>query len=151
MVLDDRRIPGSSANIDHIAIAHSGLYVIDAKNYSGTVERRTEGFGRRRTEHLIVKGRDRTKLATAMDRQTDAVRAAIGQLDEAGNVPVIPVLCFVGTDNWGLLDPAFTIGDVHVLWPRALRKLLRREGPLDSAARTKLVRLLSTQLRPASR
>lgn len=31
LTLHDRRIPGTQANIDHIAIAPSGVYVIDAK------------------------------------------------------------------------------------------------------------------------
>ncbi|MFC5179418.1 nuclease-related domain-containing protein [Nocardioides taihuensis] len=35
LVLHDRRIPGSRANIDHIAITPSGVYVIDAKRYRG--------------------------------------------------------------------------------------------------------------------
>jgi hypothetical protein len=150
MVLDDRRIPGSSANIDHIAVAASGVYVIDAKNYAGALKRTTEGFGRRRTERLMVNARDRTTLAIAMDRQTGAVRAAIGLLDDPRSVPVIPVLCFVGTDDWGLFDPAFTIGDVHVVRPRALRTLLGRQGPLDGAARNRLARLLSARLTPAT-
>ena len=149
-VLDDRRIPGSSANIDHIAITASGVYVIDAKNYTGTVERKVEGFGRRRAERLIVKGRDRTKLATAMERQKDAVLSALTHLDSTPRIPLVPVLCFVGRDNWGLLDSAFTIGDVHVLRPRDLRRLMSREGPIDGATRTKIARLLSTQLSPAS-
>lgn len=32
-VLHDRRIPGTRANIDHIAITPTGIYVIDAKKY----------------------------------------------------------------------------------------------------------------------
>lgn len=32
-VLHDRRVPGSRANIDHVAIAPSGVFVIDAKKY----------------------------------------------------------------------------------------------------------------------
>ena len=34
-VLHDRRIPGSKANIDHIAIGPRGVFVIDAKHYKG--------------------------------------------------------------------------------------------------------------------
>lgn len=34
-VLHDRRIPGSKANIDHIAITRKGIWVIDAKRYKG--------------------------------------------------------------------------------------------------------------------
>ena len=148
-VLDDRLVPGSKANIDHIAIAPSGIYVVDAKNYTGAVGRRTEGFGRGRTERLIVNGRDRTNLATGMDRQTDAVREALIHLGPTTDVSVIPVLCFVGKDNWGLIDPTFTIGNVCVLWPRALRKRIRREGPLNGSTRDKVARLISTQLSPA--
>lgn len=155
-VLDDRRIPGSTANIDHIAIARPGVFVVDAKNYAGTVERRVDGSGRRRSEHLIVNGRDRTKLATAMQRQVDAVRAAVDHLvprtlDARAETPVIPVLCFVGADNWGMFESAFTVGDVRVLSARALRKVIRRDGPLGGATRARLARLLSTQLSPASR
>ena len=34
-VLHDRRIPGSRANIDHLAVTPTGVYVIDAKKYRG--------------------------------------------------------------------------------------------------------------------
>jgi nuclease-like protein len=37
VVLHDRRIPRSRANIDHIAIAPSGVWVIDSKRYKGKV------------------------------------------------------------------------------------------------------------------
>jgi len=35
VVLHDRRIPGTRANIDHIAVAPSGVWVIDAERYKG--------------------------------------------------------------------------------------------------------------------
>ncbi len=146
--MDDRAIPGSRANIDHLAIAPSGIYVIDAKNYTGKVERRVDGFLRWRTEHLIVDGKDQTKLVTGMDHQIAAVRAAIDQLDWSRGVPIVPVLCFVQSD-WGLLDPTFTVDNVHVLWPQALRRRLRRDGPLDGSLRSKLARLLAAELSPA--
>jgi hypothetical protein len=34
-VLHDRRIPGTRANIDHIAVTPTGVYVIDPKRYKG--------------------------------------------------------------------------------------------------------------------
>ncbi len=94
----------------------------------------------------MVRGRDRTKLAEAMRGQANAVRTAIVGFAEP---PVIPVLCFVGPDNWGLLDPSFRIGNVRVLWPRALRTLLELDGPLGGSERVRIARLLSTQLLPA--
>ena len=36
VVLHDRRIPGTRANIDHVAVTRSGVvWAIDAKNYTG--------------------------------------------------------------------------------------------------------------------
>ena len=46
--LHDRRVPGRQGNIDHIAVAPSGVYVIDAKHYSGKVRREDRGWRRRR-------------------------------------------------------------------------------------------------------
>ena len=37
-VLHDRRMPHSKANIDHIAVGASGVYVIDTKRYRGKIE-----------------------------------------------------------------------------------------------------------------
>ena len=58
LLLHDRQLPGSRANIDHIAIAASGVYVIDAKRYKGKIEVQTPLFG---TPKLKIAGRDRTK------------------------------------------------------------------------------------------
>jgi hypothetical protein len=43
VLLHDRKVPHTRGNIDHIAIAASGVWVIDAKNYNGLVERRDVG------------------------------------------------------------------------------------------------------------
>jgi Nuclease-related domain len=37
-LLHDRRLPGSRANIDHIAVAAAGVFVIDTKRYRGKIE-----------------------------------------------------------------------------------------------------------------
>jgi hypothetical protein len=41
--LHDRRIPGTRANIDHIAVGPRGVFVIDAKKYTGGPSLRVEG------------------------------------------------------------------------------------------------------------
>jgi hypothetical protein len=38
--LHDRLRPGTQANIDHLAVTPSGIWVIDAKRYKGQVEKR---------------------------------------------------------------------------------------------------------------
>jgi hypothetical protein len=149
-ILDDVRVPGSRANIDHIAIAPSGIYVIDAKNYTGRVTRKVEGFGRRRRTRLMVGSRDQTRLVAAMEWQIDAVRKALVDVGETRLPTLVPVLCFVGSDNWGLFDGPISIDGVQILWPRALIKLLQSDGPLEGRTRTRLARLISTQLRPAA-
>jgi len=44
-VLHDARTQHSPANIDHIAIAPSGIWVIDANHYKGKVAVREPPFG----------------------------------------------------------------------------------------------------------
>jgi Nuclease-related domain len=139
-VLHDRRIPGSRANIDHIAVAPSGIYVIDPKRYAGRVESRDRGSFFRSDLRLYVRGRDRSKLVLGMDAQIDAVRAAV-----RAEVPIIPVLCFIESD-WGFFPKAMRFGNVLVVWPTKLYELLRQPGPLDGAEIARLERHLAEQL-----
>ncbi len=102
-VLHDRRIPGSRANIDHIAVAASGVYVIDPKRYKGRPSLKVEGgLLRPRVEKLLVGGRDCTGLVDGVLKQVDVIRGIVG--DE---VPVHGVLCFVDAD-WPLIGGSFT-------------------------------------------
>ena len=147
-VLDDRRIPGTKANIDLIAVAPSGVFVIDVKNYDGKVELKASGLGRWRREQLYVKGRDRTHLVNGMARQVEAVREALASGDGAGDVPVLAVVCFIGAE-WDMFFTAFTVNGVQVMAPRPLRRRLRKEGSLGGGERARLARLLSLRLPPA--
>lgn len=125
-VLHDRRIPGSKANIDHIAITASGVWVIDAKRYKGRPELKIEGgILRPRVEKGLVGRRDCTKLVDGVLKQIDLVREVVG------DIPVTGALCFVEAD-WPLIGSAFTTRGVHALWPKRLAKLLvEAEGPVD--------------------
>jgi len=143
-VLHDRRIPGTRANIDHIAITPTGIYVIDAKRY---VARRPTlqiegGILTPKVEKLLVGGRDQTKLVDGVLEQVDLVRSIVG-----GNVPVTGVLCFIDSD-WPLLGGAFTTRAVEVLWPRKLYPRLIARGPHSTAIAT-LHSQLSAALPPA--
>lgn len=128
-VLHDRRIPGSKANIDHIAVTAAGIWVIDAKRYKGRPELKIEGgVLRARVETVLVGRRDCTKLVDGVLKQKDLVREVMGDL------PVAGALCFVEAD-WPLIGGAFTTRDVHVLWPKRLAKLLAEsEGSVDVPA-----------------
>lgn len=45
VLLNDRRVPGTRGNIDHVAVAPSGVWVIDAKRYKGLIELREHRAG----------------------------------------------------------------------------------------------------------
>jgi hypothetical protein len=103
VMLHDRRRPGTMANIDHLAVAATGVWVIDAKRYTGKVARKDVGSWFFSDVRLFVGRRDCTKLVAGMGKQVDAVRAALGT--EWADVPVRPVLCFVDTDWRWLASP----------------------------------------------
>jgi len=128
-VLHDRRIPGSNANIDHLAVSPSGVYVIDAKNYTGTVRvERRGGLLTPRTSVLRVGRRDATKLVTGVQRQAEQVRAVlvgISGLPEL--VTVTGVLAFFEAD-WPLFAPD-EIDGVRLGSPKSAARLIRRAGP----------------------
>lgn len=126
-VLHDRRIPGTRANIDHIAVTPNGIYVVDAKRYKGRPSLKVEGeILRPRVEKLLVGTRDQTKLVDGVLRQVDVVRAIVGD-----DFPVIGVLCFLEAD-WPLIGGALTTRGVEVLWPKKLYQRLAAKGPIAS-------------------
>ena len=125
-MLHDRRIPGTRANIDHIAITGNGVLVVDAKRYAGRPRLVVEGrFLRPRTEKLTVAGRDRTKLVDGVLKQVQVLEAILAQ----DAVQVRGVLCFIGAD-WPLVGGAFETRGVAVVWPKRLYASLREPGPL---------------------
>src|SRR5262249_54466589 len=65
LVLHDRRMPGSRANIDHIAVAPTGVYVIDAKRYKGKIDVQRLRSGE---EKLVIGGRNKTKLVAGLTK-----------------------------------------------------------------------------------
>ena len=142
-LLHDRRIPRTKANIDHIAVAPAGVFVIDAKRYRGRPGLRVEGgLFRPRVERLVVGTRDQTKLVGGVHKQVDLVRAAL-EVAGVADVPVRGVLCFVEAD-WPLFGGSFVIDNVSVLWPKKLAEQLATAGPLDDAMTQRVHRVLAT-------
>ena len=147
LLLHDRRVPGSRANIDHIAIGPSGITILDAKRYKGMVkvERRGGLMGPRR-EQLTVDGRPRSKLVDGIRGQVEVVqRVLAGQSIDA--VPVRAILCFVRAEM-----PVFgtlAIGEVEICGPRRAGKLVRAEGPFSAERVRELAAVLAGELAPA--
>jgi hypothetical protein len=131
VLLHDRRMPRSLANIDHLAIGPGGVTVIDAKNIKGRVRiERTGGLLRPRVEKLRVAGRDRTKLVEGLERQVAAVRAALTEIDH-GVVPVEGVLCLVDPEGLPLFG-TLRMRDVAIVGSRGAAKLTARPGALTA-------------------
>lgn len=96
--LHDRKIPGSSANIDHILITNRGVFVIDTKNYEGAVRvKESGGLLTPLTETLFVGNRNQTKLVLGVKKQVELVVSATSQM--SFKVPVFGVLAFYNA-NW---------------------------------------------------
>lgn len=146
IALHDRRVPGSRANIDHIVVGASGVFVVDAKRYKDASIniRRSGGLFSPVREQLVVGGRDKTKLVEAMEWQLRAVRTALGNSEEFANVPIVAALCFI--DAQFPLFGTVRISDVEIRGLRGVAKLVAREGPLDAATRERLARHLAERL-----
>ena len=128
-------------------IAPSGVWVIDAKNYSGKVEQRDVGGWFSTDRRLFVGGRDRTKLVEGLSWQVEAVRAALSSCG-FNEVPVHGSLCFTSSE-WGLFTRPIQMNGVLITWASRLVEAVRQPGPLDAAAVELLALHLSSQL-PAS-
>jgi hypothetical protein len=142
LMLHDRRMPNSRANIDHIAVAATGLYVIDAKRYRGAIKVVTPLFG---ASKLKIAGRDQTNLVDGLGKQIAVVQDALA--DVAPKVPVHGCLCFLAPEGFmadsGLpVLRTLKINGFPLYYPRRLAKRLNRAGSLT----TEQARVVHTEL-----
>jgi hypothetical protein len=77
-VFHDLRIPGSRANIDHVVIGPSGIFVVDSKNLRGSVENRRG--------QLWIGGRRRANLLESATWQAHVVQRT---LDRGSDQPAV--------------------------------------------------------------
>lgn len=123
-----------------IAIAASGVYVLDPKDYAGRKVRANP-----RHTAFVINGRVRPAIADSMRRHVDALRVAMA----TGPFPAAPVsgaYCFMGAD---LPFGRLIVDDLPATTLRGAVKLLKRRGPLTAAKRTQLHAYLSEQFPPA--
>ena len=134
--LHDRGIAGSRANIDHVVVVPSAVFVIDAKLYAGKL---TKSRGQ-----LYVGGRLKAKLIEGLHKQIELVQE---QLRGEPTAQVRGVLCFVrGTFE---TYPPFTVGGVTVHSVGTLRRKLKKDGPLSFSDRQRIAGHLSDRFPPA--
>ena len=145
-VLHDRRIPRSRANIDHIVVCPSGVFVIDAKRYVNQRPMlRTEGgLFTPRVSTLRVGSRDGTKLVAGVQGQVDVVRGVL-EASGLGSIRVVGMLCFIDGE-WPLFGGDFSIDGIEVLWPRKAVKHIVADGSLDATEVERIQRVLAAAL-----
>lgn len=128
VLLHDRQVPRTRGNIDHLVVAASGVWVIDAKLRKGLIELRDVGGWFKVDRQLYVGGRRQTKLVDGIGWQVEAVHDVLGTSD----VPVHPTVCFVDCE-WKLFAKPFERNSVLVCWPKKLVERISKEGPLEPA------------------
>lgn len=127
-------------DIDIIAVAPSGVFVIDPKKYAGRKVR-----ANRARDCFLIDGRRRTSLAVGMRRHLDAVTKGV----QLGPVPLAPVsaaYCFIGAD---LPMRRLFVDGVPALGLRGAAELLRQAGPMGADQRAILHADLSRRFPPA--
>jgi hypothetical protein len=114
-VLRDRRVPGSRETTDLVVTA-DGVWVVESERVRGRprlVERGRPGRPR------LLAGR--TSLARPLRRTRS--RAALVRDVLGPDVAVHPVLSLEDAD-WPLLGSALRVGEVDVVWPELLSRLV---------------------------
>jgi hypothetical protein len=151
LALHDRRMlrpdgRPSRANIDHLVVTATGVWIVDAKTHQGTLEvRRSGGLFGPRVERLYIGGRDRTSLLDGLAGQVDSVRAVLATV--SADVPVRGALCFVGTElPW---FGSSSIAGIPLVGRRGLGKLLKQPGDLAPEDRAALATYLEGRFIPA--
>ena len=93
VVLNDLRRPPTKANIDHVVINSTGVFIIDTKNYEGPIDVKYSGFFSNAPDRLIVNKRDKSILIDGVKNQISQVQAALAKAEL--DMPVFGVLTFV--------------------------------------------------------
>jgi len=143
IVLSDRRVPKTRGDIDHSVVAPTGVWVVDAKNYSGLVEQRDVGGWFKTDLQLYVGGRDRSKVLDGLTWQVAAVHSAL----EGHDVPVLRAVCFTDAE-WRLFAEPFMLRGVHVSGPNALTRRIAENPKLSSDEVLEIASRLSQSLPP---
>ena len=152
-VLTDRKVPGDSeANIDHVVVASTGVWIIDSKKWTGEIRYRSPGFPSTDPRKcLTVDGMDRTSDIAKIYRLVIPVAQVIGDT----KVLVHPVLAFVEA-TWGVKEGLhFKRGKgpyehegVLISGGHSFIKLVNATGPLTPYAVESLWRRLDAAMLP---
>jgi hypothetical protein len=121
----DLRVPGSQANMDHLLVGPPGVFVVDAKHYSGHLRLSPQG--------QLWHGRALLAPTLSVTRcAADRLQARIG----APDIAVTPVVAVWGA---AVPDGQVTVNHVTVVAARRLPGLLRSLPPSLTSERAREV------------
>jgi hypothetical protein len=146
-VLNDRRVKGTKGNIDHVAVAPAGVFVLDAKYFTGFIDVVDKGSFLRSDLRLMVGGQNRSQLAEKMGWQLKAVTKALLDAGVDPLPPVTAVLCFIDP-SWRLIRRPKSFDGVRIESDKSIVKALGEPVVLPSPEIDRLVRILGEALPP---
>lgn len=140
VVLHDRAIPGSRANLDHLAFTAAGALYVDTKNWMSD------------KSQLTVQG---GTLRYGRYDQTRALQTVVWEAEQAARALGVPVRPVVAVHGAKVPAPRgrLELGGVTVVEAKRLRGLLRSLPPQpgwDSVRRAEVGQLAERTLPPAS-
>lgn len=147
IVLNDRRVAGTRGNIDHVAIAPAGVFVLDAKYYEGLIKVVDKGSFFRSDWRLTVGGRNKSNLTENMGWQLKAVSKALMDVGIDPLPPVTAALCFVD-GTFPILGRPKSFEGVRIESDRSIVKVLAQPVLLPEAEVQRLAGVLSDALPP---
>jgi hypothetical protein len=132
VVFHDLAVPDSPANVDHLVIGPTGLFVIDTKQWTGSVHQGSDGLAWHNHYRL--------------DRTVETARWEAETLGRLLGVPVVPLVCVHGAhvQGGGLHAQGVAIVPAHLL-----RSALGYEEVLSDAEVALLATTARASLRPA--
>lgn len=139
LFLHNRRLGAGEhfGDIDHIAVAPSGVFIIDAKNYRDAKVRVSRpGLFSSGTEKLMIRGRNRTKLVESLKKQKASVEMALDYRVNDLPIPVTAMFCFLDVDlPW---FAKLSIQGFLIRGGRGTAKVLNAPGPLTAGRRQEI-------------
>lgn len=130
MIFSDRRVPGTAANVDHIVVASSGVWVIDAKRWKAMSVRPSGAAGA--GTRLYCGEQDVTSHVAQLDGQVDPVARIVRDPSVAVRpaMVILPAQCTLRTGVRFRLGKAVHLGRVLICPPRLLIEQIGEPGPL---------------------
>ena len=135
-LLDERRVPGARATVDHLAVGPQGVTVIDAVYEAGRV-RVVDG-------RLLVDGEDRTMLVRDVMRQVEVIRLGLAA---SPSIPVNGAICWLAPDGLPRVRK-LALGGILIDTPRAIADELRGPGPVPPRRAGQVTDALDRRLPP---